>query len=199
MMVLIIENQRRGLFFGKKAPGLVSVGQVLRKYHGYYFAWAVIYTFWYHPVEVTPGHLIGFFYMFMLLLQGSLFFTRYHINRWWTLMLEFFMVIHGTTVAWFAIAGLEARWAQFLFGGLGVLLITQMHGVKLKFWHKFVITALSLAGAAWYYALHVEKLANLPNTVLSRYVAVVLLIGIIWLIMRPFIWAGKAVPGIQQQ
>jgi hypothetical protein len=101
------------------------------------------------------------------------------------------MVIHGTTVAYFALAGLEARWAQFLFGGLGVLLITQMHGIKLKRWHKVAITAASLASAAWYYGLHVEKLANLPNTVLSRYVAVLLLVGIIWLIMRPFIWTGK--------
>ena len=45
----------------------------------------------------------------MLLLQGSLFMTRYHINRWWTLFVEFFMVIHGTTVAYFALEGLEAR------------------------------------------------------------------------------------------
>ena len=53
----------------------------MRKYHGYVFAWATVYTFWYHPMENTAGHLIGFFYMFLLLLQGSLFLTRIHINK----------------------------------------------------------------------------------------------------------------------
>ena len=43
--------------------------EVARKYHGYYFAWAIIYTFWYHPMEITGGHLLGFFYMFLLLLH----------------------------------------------------------------------------------------------------------------------------------
>ena len=190
-VIMIMENDRRGMFFGKKVPLLKGVAENARKYHGYYFSWAITYTFWYHPVEVTPGHLMGFFYMFMLFVQGSLFFTRFHINRWWTVLLEFFMVVHGTTVAYFAIGGLEARWAQFLFGGLGVFVITQMHGVPFKRWQKIAIAALSLALAAWYYGLNPDNLRNLPNTLLSRYVAVAICVGIIWLIMRPFIWTGK--------
>ena len=59
-----------------------------RKYHGYFFAWATIYTFWYHPMDNTTGHLIGFFYMFLLLLQGSLFLTRIHVNKYWTVVQE---------------------------------------------------------------------------------------------------------------
>ncbi len=31
----------------------------VRRNHGYIFAWATIYTFWYHPMENTNGHLIG--------------------------------------------------------------------------------------------------------------------------------------------
>ena len=58
-----------------------------------------IYTFWYHPMVNPSAHLIGFLYMFLLLLQGSLFFTRIHINRWWTLLMEFTVLIHGTLVA----------------------------------------------------------------------------------------------------
>ncbi len=83
--VLLMENSRRGLFFGKKMPISKQIISFARKYHGYYFAWATIYTFWYHPMESTPGHLVGFFYMFLLMLQGSMFFTRIHTNRWWTL------------------------------------------------------------------------------------------------------------------
>ena len=86
--VLLMENPRRGLVFGKKIAFPKRVTSVARRYHGYYFAWATVYTFWYHPMEATSGHLIGFLYMFLLLVQGSLFFTRAHVNRWWTLFLE---------------------------------------------------------------------------------------------------------------
>ena len=79
--VLLMENPRRGLFFGRKAPIGKEITSFARKYHGYFFAWATVYTFWFHPMVSTPGHLIGFVYMFLLLLQGSLFFTRVHVNR----------------------------------------------------------------------------------------------------------------------
>ena len=65
--------------------------------------WAVIY----HPMEATSGHLIGFLYMFLLLVQGSLFFTRAHVNRWWTLFLEVAVLAHGTLVAIYAPLGWE--------------------------------------------------------------------------------------------
>ena len=83
--ILLMENQRRGLFLGKKVSFAKRIGSFARKYHGYLFAWATVYTFWYHPMENTPGHLVGFLYMFLLLLQGSLFLTRIHLNKWWTL------------------------------------------------------------------------------------------------------------------
>ncbi len=86
--VLLLENDRRGLFLGKRAPFSKDVVRFARKYHGYVFSWAAVYTFWYHPMEATSGHLIGFLYMLLLLLQGSLFFTRVHVNRWWTFALE---------------------------------------------------------------------------------------------------------------
>jgi len=195
-VILIMENDRRGLFFGKRVPFPKGIGESARKYHGYYFSWAITYTFWYHPIEITPGHLMGLFYMMMLFLQGSLFMTRYHVNRWWTVWLEFFAVIHGTTVAWFAIQQSGTQWSNFLFGGLGVFLITQLHGVNFRRWQKYAIIAACLAGAAWYYALHVDMLTNIPRVLLSRYVATFVLVGLIWLIMRPFIWSGKRVPGV---
>jgi hypothetical protein len=190
-VILLMENDRRGLFIGKKVPFPQGVGAAARKYHGYYFSWAITYTFWYHPIEVTPGHLMGFFYMFMLLLQGSLFFTRYHINRWWTVFLEFFFVIHGTTVAYFALAGLESRWGRFLFGGLAVFLITQMHGVPFKQWQKLLITAVMVGGGVWYYVLRPEALGELGRGVFFHYVAVAICAAVIWLIMRPFISRRK--------
>lgn len=99
VVVLLMENRRRGLFFGRAAPLPRRVIDVARRYHGYLFSWAAVYTFWYHPAENTQGHLIGFFYMFLLLIQGSLFFTRAHTNRWWTLTLEALVLVHGALVA----------------------------------------------------------------------------------------------------
>ena len=186
-VIMVMENDRRGLFFGKKVPFPQGVGEHARKYHGYFFSWAIVYTFWYHPIETTPGHLMGFFYMFMLLLQGSLFMTRYHVNRWWTLTLEFMMVVHGTTVAYFAVASLSSRWAHFLFGGLAVFLITQMHGVPFRRWQKIAMAVVSIAGGAWYYSLHVDELSRLPTTMLIRYGMTFVCVGIIWLLMRPFV------------
>jgi hypothetical protein len=190
-VILLMENDRRGLFGGKKVKFPKGIGPAARRYHGYYFSWAITYTFWYHPIEITPGHLMGFFYMFMLLLQGSLFFTRYHINRWWTVFLEFFFVIHGTTVAYFALAGLEPRWGRFLFGGLAVFVITQMHGVPFKPWQKLLIAVLSIGGALWAYMVAPNVVDGLGRGILVQYGAVAICAGLIWLIMRPFIWSGK--------
>ena len=63
VIVLIMETPRRGLWFGKKIPIHKQVLQFLRKYHGYYFSWAIIYTFWFHPIELTQGHILGFLYI----------------------------------------------------------------------------------------------------------------------------------------
>ena len=199
LVILIMENDRRGLFFSKRVSFPKGVGESARKYHGYYFSWAITYTFWYHPIEISQGHLMGLFFMMMLFLQGSLFLTRFHINRWWTVFLEFFAVLHGATVAWFSVTQTDNQWSNFLFGGLAVFLITQMHGVRLKRWHKLTLTGFCLGMMGWFYAAHQDMLISLTSMVLTRYLAVFILVGLIWLIMRPFIRSGRAVPGIKRE
>lgn len=126
--VLLMENRRRGLFFGHQLGFVSRSDGVIRRYHGYYFAWAIIYTFWYHPMEFASGHLMGFGYMFLLLLQGSLFYTRVHVNRWWTLALECTVILHALLVALMN----GDSWPMFLCGFLGVFVVTQMHGLGLS-------------------------------------------------------------------
>ncbi|NRQ39483.1 hypothetical protein HII36_47805 [Nonomuraea sp. NN258] len=138
VVVLILENRRRGLFFGRPAPIGAEVAGFARRYHGYLFAWAAVYTFWYHPAVATGGHLIGFFYLFLLLLQGSLFRTGAHTARWWTLTLELLVVVHGTLVAVMT-SGPDGLWPMFLFGFLGVFVITQMHGLGLPVAVRWVL------------------------------------------------------------
>ena len=186
-VIIIMENDRRGLFFGKRLPLPNHLGPMLRRYHGYYFAWAITYTFWYHPMATTPGHLMGFFYMLMLFVQGSLFMTRAHVNRWWTVTLEFFMVIHGASVAWFSIAGMGGpHWSQFLFAGLGIFIITQMPGLALKRWHRWAIIAATFIAAGAYYALHVEQLWDIPRVLVQRYGMILVLALLIWVLTLPF-------------
>ncbi len=133
MVIIIFETPRRGLIFGKKFKFKDGFIQIARKYHGYFFAWATIYTFWYHPTEGTWGHLLGFFYMFMLFAQSALIFNRAHINRWWTFFLEFFVLLHGTTVA---ILQGNNLWPMFTFGFGAMLVLTQMYGLGLNTWTK---------------------------------------------------------------
>ena len=140
--ILIMENDRRGLFFGYRAPFLKTVGRGLRKYHGYYFSWAIIYTFWYHPMEITGGHLLGFLYMFLLLLQGSLFYTRIHLNNYWKVASELSVVAHAVMVAY--LAGQE--WPQFFGGFLGMFVVTQMHGLGLSRKVRWIL-GLAYAGS----------------------------------------------------
>lgn len=196
-LIIIMENDRRGMFFGRKALVPEGVGAVVRRYHGYYFAWAITWTFWYHPMSTTPGHLMGFFYMFMLFVQGSLFMTRAHVNRWWTGSLELFVVFHGATVAYFALGGQSGpSWAQFLYGGLAIFLITQLHGLNLRRWHKWTAFVVVLVAAVAYYATHFNELQEIPRVVLMRYGMVTILAGLIWLVLRGVL---RRKPAVAQQ
>ncbi len=175
--VLLMENNRRGMFFGKKLPLGQEVVRWARTYHGYFFAWAAIYTFWFHPMVSTPGHLIGFIYMFLLMLQGSLMYTRVHTNRYWTVTLELMVLLHGTLVAIVQGAGL---WPMFLFGFGGIFVITQMHGLGLKLWAKVLILAVySGSVIAVYTQLGWARLNEIIRIPVIDYLAVLLLAGLV--------------------
>ncbi len=179
VVILLMENNRRGMFFGKRLPIGKRVIQFARKYHGYFFAWAIIYTFWYHPMEATNGHLVGFFYTFLLLLQGSLFLTRVHVNKWWMFVQEVTVLAHGTLVA---IVQGNNMWPMFLFGFAGILVITQMHGLGLKNWVKFLILGIYIVGAVVVYTNPIWQgkawqLAAIPAIDYIAVVVLALLIG----------------------
>jgi hypothetical protein len=147
--IMLMENNRRGVIFGKKLPIGKAVIEFARKYHGYYFAWAVTYTFWYHPMESTAGHLLGFLYTFLLLLQGSLFLTRVHVNKWWMFVQEIVVLAHGTIVA--VVTG-NNIWPMFFYGFFGVFIITQMHGLGLRRWMKGALIAIYVGSALIVYS-----------------------------------------------
>ncbi len=126
VLMLILLNSRRGLFFGKKVylpPLGVAAAQ---KVHGYYIAWAVVFTFWFHPMEGTLGHLLGFLYLFLLMGQMSLARTSWHTKIGWLTFLEAFVAIHGAVVAILASNGM---WPMFFFGFMMMFLVTQVFGI----------------------------------------------------------------------
>jgi hypothetical protein len=175
------------MFFGYKAPLPKRAVSFVRKYHGFIFSWGIIYTFWYHPMEATQGHLLGFFYTFLLMLQGSLFFTRIHLNRWWSLSMETLVLIHGVLVA---VTQPSNMWPMFGFGFAGVLVLTQMHGLGLSRWVRGLLLAAYVAGAlgVYYYLRDISQIYQIsfiPVTYyLSIFVFAFLLAGVAWLIDR---------------
>lgn len=149
VMVLLMESRRRGLIAGRSA-GIPQVAvDVVRRYHGYVFSWAIIYTFWYHPMVSTSGHLIGFVYMFLLMTQSSLFFTRAHLNRAWTATLEVAVLLHGTLVA---VGQGNGIWPMFAFGFGAVFLGTQMYGLGWPRWARWSAVAVFAALVALVYS-----------------------------------------------
>ena len=141
VMVLILMNSRRGLFFGKKIKLPKGAVSWIFKSHGFYIAWALIYTFWYHPTEGTLGHLMGFFYMFLLFIQMSLAKTTFHNNTKWVTVLEVYVAVHGAIVA---IEASNGMWPMFMFGFLMMFIVTQAYGIIKK---KGTLIAITIAYA----------------------------------------------------
>ncbi|MEU4427789.1 hypothetical protein AB0F81_44805 [Actinoplanes sp. NPDC024001] len=180
VVVLLMENRRRGLVAGKRAPIPAAVGDFARRYHGYLFSWAVIYTFWYHPMEGTSGHLIGFFYIFLLLLQSSLMFTTAHTNRWWTVSLELLVAVHGTLVAVMN-SGPDGAWPKFLFGFLAVFVITQMHGLGLSVGTRWLLFAGYLAAlVAVYSGRGLATIHEVLRVPMAEYLVLAVLVLLLW-------------------
>ncbi len=182
VIVLIIEAPRRGLFFGGGGKMFVGIRPFLIRYHGYYFSWAIVYTYWFHPMETTWGHLFGFFYTFLLMIQAGFIFTRVHTNRWWTLCLEVLVLFHGVVVA--LIAGQEF-WTMFLFGFLMMFIVTQMHGLGLSRMVRWFIASLFVAGLVLVYSARGwQQLNEVLRIPVIDYLLVFVIAGLVALIYR---------------
>ena len=177
IVILILETPRRGIIFGKKLKFSQQFLQVVRHYHGYLFSWAAIYTFWYHPTEGTWGHLLGFFYMFLLFTQSALIFNRAHLNRYWTFLLEAFVLVHSVTVA--VVQG-NSMWPMFAFGFGAMIVLVQMYGLGLDTRARRTIAIAFLIAVVVSYGwtrqfAHIAQVASIP---VLDYSVVFLLYGI---------------------
>lgn len=144
VLIIIMENKKRGIIFGKKLNGFKAIQSFIIKYHGYYIAWAITYTFWYHPMVSTSGHLVGFFYLFLLFIQASFAKTKIHTMKYWIFTLEVLVLFHGTTVA---IGQANNMWPMFGFGFGFIAVFTQIYSLNLKKIQVTMIQVLYILGA----------------------------------------------------
>ncbi|XP_067687198.1 uncharacterized protein [Haliotis asinina] len=148
VFIMLIEYRDRGIVFlwptdiqQDKISRTLRLDQAafsfIRRYHGYAFAWGAIYTFWYHPMENTWGHALGFFHTWIIMLQGSLIYTNFHLNKYWRLLLETWVTVHGTVVA-IQTGGPDLLgtklWPMFCFGFSLLIVVSQIF--SLPFWRK---------------------------------------------------------------
>lgn len=154
-IILVMENPRRGLFLGRKAgkPFTVRVSGFFRRYHGYIFAWALVYTFWFHPMAFDPQLLSGFFYMFLLFTQMSLAYTNVHLDKRWIITLESYVAIHAVIVAIYntAFFGSADMWPMFFSGFAFMFVFTYMYALDVRKEVWWMVTVLYLAFLVWLY------------------------------------------------
>lgn len=187
VLILIMKNRWRGLFFGRKVPLPKDGVRLTSSIHSYYIAWGTAYTFWFHPVVSSWAHVIGFFYMFLLFIHLSLGRTRMHVNKLWTLALEVTVLVHGTAVAYFTQQSII--WTMFFTGFLTILIVTQIYGLGLSKWAirdasaAYVVLVLGLYTFYPIGTFSTERLAKIYQVTfipVAEYGLVFVVAGILW-------------------
>lgn len=148
VIMLFLLNPRRGLFLGLKVPYSEAGLRFVNRWHGLYISWALVYTFWFHPMEGSIGLLWGFFYMFLLLTQLSFANTKIHFVLPWVTLLEFLVGIHGPVIA---IQNGYASWPMFAAGFFFMTAFTQQYSFKLPAWGRALVFASYAAGVGVLY------------------------------------------------
>jgi hypothetical protein len=155
VVVLIIENRRRGFFLGKKIqrPFTSEVILFFQKNHMYVFAWALIYTFWFHPMAADLQLLSGFIYMFFLFTQMSLAWTQIHLDARWVIFLESYVTIHAFIVAVYNTLqhGSPEMWPMFFAGFAFMFIFTYQYGLKIDKKIRMLLIGIYLLFVVWLY------------------------------------------------
>ncbi|MFC1995648.1 hypothetical protein ACFLVM_02085 [Chloroflexota bacterium] len=154
-VVLILENPRRGFFLGWKArkPFTAQVTAFFRRIHMYVFAWALVYTFWFHPMAVDPQLISGFLYMFLLFTQMTVAWTPVHLKRNWIVLLESYVAIHAAIVAVFNTSFFNSpvMWPMFLSGFTFMFIFTYIYAFRVSRKIYWLTTAVYVLFLIWLY------------------------------------------------
>ncbi|ORZ20339.1 hypothetical protein BCR42DRAFT_322582 [Absidia repens] len=111
VMALILAIPRRGIAFGFPKKPIDSIAynvvwQFIKKYHAYMLSFGTVFNFHYHPA-----------------------------NKYWTLFLELWVLIHGSITAYFQPG---TGWQIFFYGFLMVFITNQVYDTALlRRWQSF--------------------------------------------------------------
>jgi hypothetical protein len=189
LLILLMENPRRGFIWGKKLPIGKDAITGIYKWHGYYIQWALVYTFWFHPMDGSLAMFFGFMYMFLLLFQSSTFLLKVHLGRKWIVFLEAFVWLHGTVVAiesdYIRMASSGISWPIFFFGFMGMFVFTQQFGLtKKKTVHFTLLAAYIVVAMATFSIIGWSKAFALISIPMAEYLGALAGWGLFALVPR---------------
>ena len=154
-IALVLLNPVQGLFLGKKAgkPFTARVTEFIKHTHMYIISWALIYTFWFHPMATDPQLLTGFFFMFLLFTQMALAYTKVHLDMRWIVVLQSWVAIHALFVAVYNTLyfGNTDMWPMFFSGFAFMFVFTYMYALNVKKNTKLLVTAAYILLVAFIY------------------------------------------------
>jgi hypothetical protein len=155
VFILIIENRRRGLVLGRKidVPLTSQVNEFFRRIHMVVVSWALVYTFWFHPMAGDPQLVSGFLYMFLLFTQMSMAWTEIHLKPSWIILLESYVGLHALIVAVFNTIqhGSADMWPMFFTGFTFMFVVTYQYGLNISRKANYLISFLYIFFLVWLY------------------------------------------------
>lgn len=181
-ITLVLLIPRRGFILGRFRKISQDVYRPFRKFHGLYISWALVYTFWFHPMEGDTAILLGFLYMFFLFIHMSMFQEKIHQNIKWITFLESFVVIHGVGIA---LMNGQEIWPMFLTGFLFMFFFTYMYGLGLKRYLRHILLVVYLGIVVYlYYQRGFNKLYEVTFIPVTLYGISLLMMGLSKLYQR---------------
>lgn len=183
VLILYLMIPVRGLFWGKAFRPPETMLGLIRRYHGVFISWALVYTFWFHPSEGNWGLASGFVYMFLLFIQMNMIGTALHVRKGWVVLLEAFVTVHGTLIT---VYKENPIWPMFLFGFAAMFVFTQVHSWKLSGRLKVLVLLTYILSVLGVYGFirgfeHIYEITFIP---VALYGGALALLALGWLIER---------------
>jgi len=82
---------------------------------------------------------------------------------------------------------------MFLFGGMAVFLITQLHGLGLNVRRKWLLATPFLIAITIFYAIYPEYLIGLIRLPLIMYIGTFIMFALVWVLIRLARFIGSRV------
>ena len=136
--ILLAKSGQRGAFFGLSIPFTKPIVLFADELLDFVFSWAVLYTYWCHPLKEISTLIIELIFI----THSCLIQTSFHKNKCWTIFVEmnvlFFM---------FHVLG-PNRPSSYIFGCMNlclvVFVVTQIHGLNLRLLVKIDIISVCI-------------------------------------------------------